>query len=160
VAATAAFGAGITPAANVAAGSLSLTTTSAPSASFVLDGTDQSANLPTALAVVDSTGSGLGWNVTESATQFTATGGKTLNAPTATTTSAVCKSGASCTPATNSITAYPITLTGTAVKIFNAAAASGLGRIDLTSGLGVSVPGNALAGSYTSTVTVSIVSGP
>jgi len=39
-------------------------------------------------------------------------------------------------------------------------AASGLGKIDVNAAISVTVPANAYAGTYTSTVTVSIVAGP
>jgi hypothetical protein len=46
------------------------------------------------------------------------------------------------------------------VKLFNSAANTGMGRFTLTPTIAVSIPGNAYAGSYTSTVTVAAVSGP
>jgi hypothetical protein len=46
------------------------------------------------------------------------------------------------------------------VKLFNAAANTGMGRFTVTPTIGVAVPGNAYAGTYTSTVTVAAVSGP
>jgi hypothetical protein len=150
----------MTSTATVSAGSLSANTASAPSTSVTLDGTDKTASLPVAVSVVDATGSGSGWNVTEAATTFVS-GTHSFAAPTATTTSSACATGGnSCTNATNSITGYPITLSTSATKIFNAALNTGMGKLDLTSGIAVAIPGNAFAGTYTSTVTISIVSGP
>jgi hypothetical protein len=71
-----------------------------------------------------------------------------------------CHSGSTCTTATNSVSGYPLTLSGTAVKVFNAAVNSGLGKVDVTPTVQVAIPGNAYAGSYSSTVTVSAVAGP
>ena len=48
----------------------------------------------------------------------------------------------------------------TAVKFFNAAANTGLGSFTVTPTVGVFVPAASFAGSYSSTLTVSIVSGP
>ena len=48
----------------------------------------------------------------------------------------------------------------TAVKFFNAAANTGLGSFTVTPTVGVFVPSSTFAGSYSSTLTVSIVSGP
>ena len=48
----------------------------------------------------------------------------------------------------------------TAIKYFNAASGTGVGRIDLTTSFGTLVAQNAYAGTYTSTVTISVVSGP
>ena len=47
-----------------------------------------------------------------------------------------------------------------AVKLFNSAAATGLGRFTVTPTINVSIPGNSYAGTYSSTITVAAVSGP
>jgi hypothetical protein len=46
------------------------------------------------------------------------------------------------------------------VKFFNAATNSGLGKFTITPTVTVSIPANTVAGTYTSTVSVAIVSGP
>ena len=46
------------------------------------------------------------------------------------------------------------------VKFFNTTANNGMGRFTVTPTVGVTIPQNAFAGTYTSTVTLSIVSGP
>jgi hypothetical protein len=48
----------------------------------------------------------------------------------------------------------------TALKFFNAASGSGAGLFTVTPTVSVLVPQNSFAGSYSSTVTVAIVSGP
>jgi hypothetical protein len=48
----------------------------------------------------------------------------------------------------------------TAVKLFNAAASTGLGRFTITPSINVTIPGNSYAGSYSSTLTIAAVSGP
>jgi hypothetical protein len=46
------------------------------------------------------------------------------------------------------------------VKFFNAAANTGMGKFTNTPTIGVFVPQSSFAGTYTSTLTISIVSGP
>ena len=101
-----------------------------------------------------------GWNLTVSATNFSDGSAHTLAPGTITGVSAVCKAGNSCTAATSSGITYPLTVNGTAAKFFNAAVNTGLGKIDVTPTFAVSIPGNAYAGTYTSTVTLASVSGP
>ncbi len=48
----------------------------------------------------------------------------------------------------------------TAVKLFNAAANRGMGGFTVTPTVQVAIPANTYAGTYTSTVTVAVVSGP
>ena len=47
-----------------------------------------------------------------------------------------------------------------AVKLFNAAANTGMGGFTVTPTVQVAIPANTYAGTYTSTVTVAVVSGP
>jgi hypothetical protein len=129
-----------------------------PSLSSTLDGSDQTVSYAPALGVVDARGSGAGWNLTISATDFTS-GSHTLPAGVLNSAAQACHIGSSCTAATNAIS-LPLTLGTTAAKFFNAAASSGLGKVDVTPTVNVTVPGNAYAGTYTSTVTVAAVAGP
>ena len=46
------------------------------------------------------------------------------------------------------------------MKVFNAAANTGMGRFTITPSINVSIPGNSYAGSYTSTLTIAAVTGP
>ena len=139
---------------------ISLNLPSNPSISSTLDGTDQTVNYSPVLGVVDARGTGAGWNLTVAATSFSDGSGHTLAPGTITGVSAVCKAGNSCTAATSSGITYPLTVNGTAAKFFNAALNTGLGKIDVTPTFAVSIPGNAYAGTYTSTVTLASVSGP
>jgi hypothetical protein len=75
-----------------------------------------------------------------------------------------CDNNGPCTLPTNNVT-YPVTVPAasvapTAVKFANAAAGTGTGRMDWTASFDVDVPQNAFAGTYTSTLTISVVSGP
>jgi hypothetical protein len=69
-----------------------------------------------------------------------------------------------CSLPTNTI-GYPATLPAgatppTAVKLYNASAATGSGATNVTLGLQIAIPANAYNGSYSSTWTFAIVSGP
>lgn len=151
----------------VAGGVLSVATSAAPtfSANLALGDSTPTYTLP--LTAVDTTGTGAGWNLTITSTQFTTGGGTphTLGANASTITgvpSPVCVP--TCTTPTNAVT-YPVSVPAaatapTAVKFFNAAANTGLGSFTVTPTVGVFVPAASFAGSYSSTLTVSIVSGP
>ena len=148
------------------AGSLSLSNGATASISDTLDGTDQSVNYTLPLTMNDLRGSGAGWNLTMTSTTFTNGASQTLATTASSIASAAsaCTAGGTCTNPTNSVT-YPVTIpAGTtapaAVKVFNAAANTGMGRFTVTPSINVSIPGNSYAGSYTSTVTIAAVSGP
>ena len=151
----------------VTAGALSVATTAAPAFSANLASGDSTPTYTLPLTAVDTTGTGAGWNLTVTSTQFT-TGGATphllaANASTLTGATSACASG-TCTNPTNAVT-YPVVVPAgatppTAVKFFNAAANTGLGSFTVTPTVGVFVPATTFAGSYSSTLTVSIVSGP
>jgi hypothetical protein len=160
VAATAAFAGTIAPSATVTgAAGMSVALPSNPSMSDTLDGTDQTVSWSALLGVVDARGTGAGWNLTVSSTTFSDGSGHTLAAGTVTGVSAACHAGSSCTAATNAIT-YPISLSTTPAKFFNAATSTGMGKVDATPSVDVLIPGNAYAGSYSATVTLAAVSGP
>jgi hypothetical protein len=160
VATTAAFAGTLTATASVTGTSgISLALPSNPSLSDTLDGTDQTVSWSALLGVADARGTGAGWNLTMSATSFSDGAGHTLAPGTLTGVTAACQGGNSCTAASNAIT-YPLTLSGTAAKFFNAATNSGMGKVNVTPSVDVAIPGNAYAGTYTSTVTLAAVSGP
>lgn len=161
VSATAALAGTITATATVSGtAGVSLTLPSNPSVSATLDGTDQTVSYAPVLGVVDARGSGAGWNLQISATTFSDGAGHTLVPGTVTAATQACHSGSSCTAATNSGITLPLTITGTAAKFFNAAANTGLGKIDVTPTVQVAIPGNTFAGTYTSTVTLAAATGP
>lgn len=149
----------------------SLTLTSPTTLTFpavTLNGMDQTTSAALNLIVDDATGTGAGWNLTITSTTFTGTGG---TPPTLSTTATTilnpvgfdCRAG-TCTNPTNSITA-PVTVPAatvapTAVKFFNAALSTGLGEFDVIPTLQVAIPANTRADTYTSTLTVTLTSGP
>jgi hypothetical protein len=166
-----------TPAASLAASAtttgtitgsvLSATTSAAPTFSANLDSGDSTPTFTIPLTTQDTRGTGAGWNETITSTQFS-TGGATpytlaANASTLTGVAVASGSGTNTSP-TNAVT-YPVAVPAaatapTAVKFFNAATATGMGKFTITPTVSVFVPQNSYAGSYTSTVTLAIVSGP
>jgi photosystem II stability/assembly factor-like uncharacterized protein len=147
-------------------GSLSL---SAPGSvtwpSITLNGQDQTSSTTAALTPDDETANALGWNISATSTTFTNGAGKTLSTSATTITGAsVVAAAGSCLLPTNSIT-YPVTLPAAstppaASKVYNAGAASGYGSSTVTLTTQLSVPGKAYSGSYSSTWTFTISSGP
>jgi hypothetical protein len=157
----AALGATLTATANVSGtAGVSFALPSAPSISSTLDGTDQTVGYAPLLGVVDARGSGAGWNLTIAATSFSDGSGHTLAPGTLSGVVAACRAGNSCTAATSTGVTYPLVLSGSAAKFYNAAANTGLGKFDVTPSIDVAVPGNAYAGTYTSTVTLAAATGP
>ncbi len=161
------LGASATATGTLTGSTLSLTTSATPTFSANLDSGDSTPTYTVPLTIQDTRGTGAGWNATITSTQFT-TGGATpntlaTNASTLTGVTSVCASG-TCTNPTNAIS-YPVavpagTTPPTAVKFFNAAVNTGMGKFTNTPTIGVFVPGSSFAGTYTSTLTISIVSGP
>lgn len=125
---------------------------------------DQSSTGTMTLTADDSTGSDLGWNVTVQASDFTS-GGDTIaasnfaittaNAPSATAGQAVDATNGPKVPATNA--------TGTldlAREVIEANAGFGKGTYTQDLDVSLTIPGQTLAGTYISTLTVTISSGP
>jgi hypothetical protein len=175
--------AGTTPAISFPA-SLTLTSPSSLAWAVTDSGMDQSAVDTVAadqqFTVDDATGAEAGWHITVSATTFTdgthtlpdtdrleLTG--SLSSLTSTTPTAACVG--SCTLPADTTT-YPVVITTGAISpdaftIYNATANTGVGVITVGGhnathpiGWWIQVPGSALAGSYTSTLTFTLVSGP
>ena len=159
-AATAALAGTLTPTAIISgAAGISMNLPSNPSMSDTLDGTDQTVSWSAALGIVDARGSGAGWNLTISASTFSDGSGHTLAPGAVAIVSSACQGGGACTDATNAVS-YPITLNGTPAKFFSASTGTGMGKVNVIPSMNVTIPGNAYAGSYTSTVTLAAVSGP
>jgi hypothetical protein len=146
----------------VTAGTLSIATAAAPTFGVTLNGIDQVATYTVPTTVTDATGTDNGWNLTVSSTQFT-TGALTLSTGASTVTGVAnsCVGGSTCTDPTNSIS-YPLAIPAAApaVKYFNGAASTGAGKFTNTPTIAVAVPANTRAGVYSSTLTLSAVSGP
>ena len=113
----------------------------------------------------DETGSGNGWQLDATSTTLR-TGTYTLPTTATTITSPVSQSAATgnCSLPTNTVT-YPVTLPAgasppTAAAVYSANTGTGNGPTNVTLTASTSVPGNAHAGSYSSTWTLTMASGP
>lgn len=131
-----------------------------------LNGSDQVSSQTQTLDISDARGSGVGWNVTATSTAFNNGTVSLPNTATQITTAPVvaCLPSISCVTPTNAIT-WPYTLPAdtvapTATKMYNAAAATGTGGIRVTPTWRLNVPATAAVGTYNSTWTLSLVSGP
>jgi len=133
-----------------------------------LNGSNNSVTAPQAFDIADATGSGAGWNITATSTTFTS-GTHTL--PTGATTIAsspgapTCDTNVTCTVGGSTTVSYPYSLPAAttaplATKMFNAPAGTGMGDQTVTPTWTLAIPANAYAGNYTSTWTLSLVSGP
>jgi len=140
-----------------------------PAFSLTLNGDDQTATYTLPVQVVDARGLavGGGWNLTVTSTQFSDGSGHTIPASASTITGVTsgCQSGSTCTLPTNNVSNSNLALPAgsgppTAVKYYNAANATGLGRINVNATVAVVVPANTIAATYSSTITVSTVAGP
>lgn len=130
---------------------------------------DQTATGSFTVGVIDTRGTAAGWNVTLNATDFktgdssqffdisnlSLTAGAQIGVPIA--SGDPMPSTANMTPSS----AAPVQETGTGTtKIWSAQALAGAGQFELPMAGTLKVPGGTLVGSYTSVVTVSIVTGP
>jgi hypothetical protein len=168
-------------------GSLTLTSPSSLSWTGTLTGSDQQLvdvnSSDQQYTVNDATGTGAGWHVTTSATTFTngtktfpntgtfSTNGSLSSYTSTSAPSATCGGSSTCTLPTNNTT-YPVAITTAATSppsstIYDTQASTGLGQILIGGstnpnpvGWWVYVPASAIAGSYTSTITMQIISGP
>lgn len=154
----------------VTAGSLGFASTpgSVTFPATTLNGQNKTVTASQPLDIADATGSGAGWNVTATSTLFT-NGSHTLSSGAATIASApsgpTCDTNVTCTVGSATTVSYPYSLPAaatapTATKMFNAPAGTGMGDQTVTPTWTLAIPGNAYAGNYTSTWTLSLVSGP
>ena len=150
----------------VTGGNLSMTAGDDPAFTGVtLDGTDQTPNDTIDIDVKDLTGTGAGWNLQITSTTFNGGSGHTLatTATTITGVSSVCDTG-TCTNPTNVI-GYALTVPADtapplAATFFNAAVTTGMGDFTITPTFELSVPAATYAGTYTSTMTLTLASAP
>jgi hypothetical protein len=169
-------------------GTMTLTPPPALGWSETINGADQTLFDPTladqTYTVDDATGTAPGWHVTVAATQFTSVGAGThplpntgtfatngsIGAMTDTTApTAACAGTSTCTVPTDTTT-YPVAVTTgaavTPVNIYDASALTGLGTIIIGSpgaapvGWWLNVLSNTIQGTYTSTVSLELISAP
>jgi hypothetical protein len=146
----------------VSGGSLSVTPAAITFQAVTLNGGDQTSNGTTsAWTIADPTGTGAGYHVTIAATNFTDGASHTIPVSgfRATLLDANIVTTSGNTKPTSSMTSATA-LSTTAQTLVSAAAGAGMGTYTATPTFTLAVPANTFAGSYTSTVTVAIVSGP
>jgi hypothetical protein len=145
---------------------LSVAGIGSPSFPVVLNGVDQTKTYTLSESVIDARGlsTGGGWNLTITSTQFSDGAGHTFpaNASTITGVNSSCGANSTCAKPTNGVanSNLSVPISPSTVPYFNAANATGLGTVTVDATVTVGVPANVFAGSYSSTVTVSIVAGP
>ena len=141
--------------------------TAAPFPGVTLNGTNQTSALALTLVPDDETGTGNGWNIDVTSTTFTNANGNTLptSASTVTGVAGVSTPTGNCSLPTNTISPYPITVPAgttapTAIPIFSANTGTGEGPSNVALNFALAVPGNTYSGTYSSTWTFTIASGP
>lgn len=146
-------------------GGLNLTSPASVSfGSHALTGADGTKTTTATFTVDDQTGTTNGWNLSATSTTFTSAGNTLPTTATTFTGVSTAAGTGRCTAPTSSIT-YPLTMPAAAVapaavKIFNASAGSGRGPTDLTFNLGLAIPASTKTGTYNSTWTFTLSSGP
>jgi len=149
-----------------AGGSLSLTPPASVSfPSSTLNGLDRTVSASAALTVTDMTSSGNGWSVSGTSTTFTDAASQTLPTTATQVTAASVSAGSPNCSLPTSIVSYPVVLPAgasppTAALLYDAETSTGGGTATVTLTLQLVVPANSYAGTYTSTMTFSITSGP
>jgi hypothetical protein len=147
------------------AGGLNLTGPSAVSfPTTQLTGFDDRILATPTFTVNDQTGNEVGWSLSATSTTFT-TGSRTLppNAAKLLTVAQTAGVGR-CAAPTNSV-GLPLTIPAgspapAAIKLFNAAAGTGMGPTNLGMQFALDIPGHARIGNYNSTWTLTVASGP
>lgn len=162
--------------ATLTAGTLAIANPSSVSFTGTLSGsTDYFKDTTHSLEVVNPGGAS-GWNVTAIFDDFTCTtastcstnkltnlsiNGDTSSATASTSPSDSCTASPCVAPTLSSMT-YPATVpdTGSPAKIYNAAAKTGVGQITAATTWWLTTPADTVEGSYSSTITLAINSGP
>ena len=168
----------ISGSATLSAGSLTIEAPATLSWSATLSGYNQYVDDAATLTPIDATGSNSGWDAEVTSTTFT-TGSHTLPNTSLTVNgsgtsqssnsapAASCASGSTCTTPTSTTApvTYPMTVPANtaapaAQPLYTADANTGEGAVNLASDWWVAIPSTATPGTYTNTITLSIVSGP
>lgn len=164
-AATTSFADDVVGSLTVSGGSLTMSAVDNPAFPGVtLDGTAQSVSDAIDIDVKDLRGTGAGWHLEVTSTTFT-DGSNTLpnTALTITGVTSACD-GTTCTDPTNgnsyAITVPADTVAPTAVEFFDSAANTGLGDFTITPTFALAVPATTYAGTYNSTVTLTVANTP
>lgn len=172
-------GAAPTASADISGGTLTISAPGSFAWNDTLSGSNQTVVAPMTVTVIDATGSGAGWTTDASMTPLrdTTTGaaltgtvhvnGSATSGTATTGPAAVCGANSTCrlpTPSASPVTYPHIIPEGTPAPTANAfataAAASGMGTIKLPLNAWLHIKADTYAGTYTATVTISVVSGP
>jgi hypothetical protein len=148
-----------TSTATLSGGSLTVAAPASFSYSGTLTGDVLNLGSNFAVSVNDATGSKAGWQIQASVGVLTDAASDTIPAASHTIQSVAVSGITGNTGPVNSIT-YPMAIPTTAAKIFNSALAKGMGKSTETFTTQLAVPADAAAGSYSATMTVSIIAGP
>lgn len=136
--------------------------------SVALNGQDQIISYTLPLVVTDATGSGGGWSLTITSTQFSTSGSPSYtlspNSLQMVGVSVSCGTNSLCTNPSNTI-GFPQTVPAAIEapqpqKFFQAIPSTGLGTLAITPMISILIPGKTYAGIYNSVVTLAVVSGP
>lgn len=130
--------------------------------SVTRNGSDQVVGTTLPLDVADATGSSAGWHITVAASPFDDGAGDLLPAGALSATGAgsfACDAMSVCTPAMNG-QVYPVPLGPTPATIVDTASGSGSGAQSAGVSMTLVVPAGARARMYSSTWTISLLSGP
>lgn len=146
---------------------LSASTASVPSFTANLDSGDATSTYTLALSTQDTRGTGAGWNETITSTQFTTGTPANYTLPTSasTVTGVTSIDGNGTDTALSDAISYPVVVPSgpsapPSVKFFDTTTNSGMGRFTIAPTISVFVPQDSYSGTYTSTLTLGIVSGP
>lgn len=157
----------IQPSSPCVGGALTLSqpgTVSFPSTALT-GGTDKTATTTATLSVSDLTDTANGWNLSATSTRFVSGGNSMSNSATTITGLSLAAGATNCGMPATSTTSFPITLPAgvsapAATKIYSDTVGNGLGIADLTYTFALAIPANTRTGTYTSTWTFTLASGP
>lgn len=145
---------------SILGGALTNTAQNVAFGSVTLSGADQTVNAtPLAWQAKDARGTGDGWNVTLSSTNFTGAGTIAVsNFKVRQQQAQVVTVSGNAAPASQVLSFQ--SLSGTPLKLLSATGGAGMGTYDYTPDFQLTVPASTAAGAHTANVTVTINSGP
>jgi hypothetical protein len=149
----------IVPPAAAAKFTFTVLSTSPANTGITLNGDDQTSTFAIVTEVAYTNGGNTtGWKI-QAAAGVPTFGSQTLPALVVTGGSFACASGCQTNPAPLNVS-YPITLSSTAQTVYNANVNTGQGTYDITNTYQVTYPASTVAGTYTTTVTLTGATGP
>lgn len=153
------------PLSSCASGGTSLTTPATVTfPTTTLNGLNRTVTTTAPVTINDQTGLMAGWSLSGTSTTFTS-GANTLPASAMTITGVTAAAAAgNCVMPTNTV-GWPLTLPAgvvapTASKLYNALITTGMGPVNLTLAASLALPANTRVGTYSSTWTLTIATGP